>query len=370
MFKPALARLNGWAIKHIGRDWLDYVASNTMTEFNRRWNSFVWTYDLKALVIDVKDEALGVKTITLMPNQHWKQMAPGQHIGLTAHIGGQPVTRYYSLSPVENDCFTITVKRTQNGNLSAWVHEQLRPGMIVDITQAQGHFCYRQQAKVLFITAGAGITPCYSMTKALLDDDQTPDIAFYAQFSTAEDVIFADSLSQWRSCGVTVTTALSRPAPADTPDGAFAPALSLDNIDTLLPDFRERDIYLCGPQGFMDKIIGILQDKGYDLNRLDSERFVAHSAHALSPEDFQAHEAEIYFQHLDKRIQLDVEDQGLTLMQIAERHGVLIEAGCRQGMCGTCKLTLRQGEVAGNTLGNAVYLCTAFPASNLLVLDA
>ena len=67
----------------------------------------------------------------------------------------------------------------------------------------------------------------------------------------------------------------------------------------------------------------------------------------------------------------DVDGAGLDqVMQIAERHQVHIETGCRQGMCGTCKLTLRQGEVSGNTLGNAVYLCTAFPASNKLVLDA
>jgi ferredoxin len=114
----------------------------------------------------------------------------------------------------------------------------------------------------------------------------------------------------------------------------------------------------------------VLQDKGFDMDKLHSERFTAHDVHALTPSDFKTAQAEIYFQHLDKRIALSEADEGLTLMQIAERHQVHLESGCRQGMCGTCKLTLREGEVSGNKLGNAVYLCTSYPASNIVVLDA
>lgn len=370
MLEAVLSRLNRWALKHIGRDWLDYVASNTMTDFNRRWNSFIWTYDLQAIVVSIQDEAPDVKTITLMPNQLWRGMEPGQYITLNVSLDGEAVSRCYSLSPMEDDCFTITVKRVKGGKLSNWVHEQLKPGMVLRIGQPQGHFCYRQQSKILFISAGAGITPCYSMLKSLLGYHIRPDLAMYAQFSTAQDVIFKDTLQRWRSEGLALTTALSRPTQADKASGAFAPTLDVSNIDTLLPDFRERDIYLCGPQGFMDKVIQILKEKGYDLGKLDSERFVAHEIHALTPDDFKTAQAEIYFRHLDRRIQLTEADQGLSLMQIAEQHGVPVETGCRQGMCGTCKLTLREGDVVGNMLGNAVYLCTAFPASNKLVLDA
>jgi ferredoxin-NADP reductase len=370
LLDAGLNRLNRWALKHVGRQWLDYIASNTMTDFNRRWNDFVWTYELKALVLQVKDEAPGVKTVTLMPNQHWKPMTPGQHIDLTAEIGGQCITRTYSLSPMVDECVSITVKHVPGGPMSSWVHAQLKPGMTVPISQPRGHFAYKQQAKVLFVSAGSGITPCHSIAKMLHDSASRLDVGFYAQFSTAADVIFADTLRQWRSQGMAVHTALSRPTVADAQSGVFAQALSADNIESLLPDFKERDIYLCGPQGFMDKVIGILRDKGYDLGRLHTERFTAHDSHKLTHSDFKTAQAEIYFQHLDKHIELTEADEGLSLMQIAERHEVHIETGCRQGMCGTCKLTLREGEVSGNTLGNAVYLCTAFPASSRLVLDA
>jgi len=39
-------------------------------------------------------------------------------------------------------------------------------------------------------------------------------------------------------------------------------------------------------------------------------------------------------------------------------------------MCGSCKLTLKEGKVSGNALGQAVYLCTSYPDSAKVVLDA
>ena len=57
-----------------------------------------------------------------------------------------------------------------------------------------------------------------------------------------------------------------------------------------------------------------------------------------------------------------------SLLQLAHERGIALESGCEQGSCGTCKLTLHEGAVSGNTLGRAVYLCTAYPASRTLVL--
>ncbi len=361
-----LNKVNQWALQRVGRDWLDYLASNTMTQFNRRLNPFIWTYDLKAVVVAVKDEATGVKTITLMPNQHWRTMTAGQHIELTIDIDGVPVSRYYSLSPLVDGQFTITVKRVESGELSPWLYQHLQVGMEVKLNHPQGNFCYQQQEKLLFICAGSGITPCYSMISALQQTATCPDIQLYAQFSRSEDIIFAEQLHNWQQV-MRVDVALTRP---EQRSSDYQTPISDANFTTLFPDFQQRDIYLCGPQGFMDKVITLLKNNGYDLSRLHGERFVAQDYRAAAATDFDISEAEIYFQHLNIRLQLTPADAGKSLMQVAESHGVNIESGCRQGMCGTCKLTLKEGLVTGNSLGSAVYLCTAFPASAKLVLDA
>ncbi|MGE5453277.1 MAG: flavin reductase family protein [Acidobacteriota bacterium] len=362
MLKEGLNAVNRWAIGRLGRQWVDYIASNTMTEFNRRHNDFIWTYELKALIVDIQDEADGVKTFTLLPNQHWKHMKAGQHIEVTACIDGQNVSRYYSLSSMSRGRVAITVKRVQGGALSTWLHEHARVGMALNIHHPEGQFVYRGQSKLLFICAGSGITPCHSMIAACEKLDHTPDIALYAQFSHARDTIFRGALARWKNefdVRVAYTQEAHQP-------GKLLHAASLREQ---YPDLDERDVYLCGPQGFMDHVVSMLKREGFDLARLHGERFVMQDLKEAPGADFDSVGAEVYFQHIDAHISLTAEDKGKTLMEIAESRDLHLEVGCRQGMCGTCKLTLKSGHASGNVLGQAVYLCSAYPASRRLVLD-
>ena len=73
---------------------------------------------------------------------------------------------------------------------------------------------------------------------------------------------------------------------------------------------------------------------------------------------------------LGDHVHLTAADQGKTLLQLAQDHGVDLESGCGQGACGTCKLTVHDGQACGNVMGTTVYLCTAYPGSQHLVLGA
>ena len=96
MLQALKARANVRALQWLGRDRVDYLASNTMTVLNRAVNDFLWTFELKAVVTAVRDEAPGVKTFILMPNQHWQGMQAGQYVEVTVDIDGQSLTRCYS----------------------------------------------------------------------------------------------------------------------------------------------------------------------------------------------------------------------------------------------------------------------------------
>jgi ferredoxin-NADP reductase len=369
MLERLKAGLNRQLLTRIDRSWIDYVVSNTMTEFNRSWNGLLWTYELKAQVLRVDDDASGVKTFTLLPNQHWKHMRAGQHIEVTMEQQGQQHRRHYSLASAQNGAVSITVKRVEGGVVSNWLHDHLKPGMPLTIGHARGQFTLDSPAPVLFICAGSGITPCHALMTDLLQGQRPIDAVFHAQFARKDEVIFERSLRAWQEQGSAVTIGLSRPGTGDVESGRFTPRLNEANFAQMFPDFMSRDIYLCGPQGFMEEVTAILKRQGYDMGRLHTERFTAHRGTGARA-NFSPTDAEIYFQHLDTRITLSEADRGLSLLQIAENHGLHLETGCRQGMCGTCKLTLKEGQVTGNTLGTAVYLCTAFPASCEVVLDA
>lgn len=364
MLQALKARASVRALQWLGRDRVDYLASNTMMVLNRAVNDFLWTYDLKAVVTAVRDEAPGVKSFTLMPNQHWQGMQAGQYVEVTVDADGRTLTRCYSPTVLPDGGIRITVKRAGLGEVSGWMHDWLKPGGVLGLSQAQGCFRYRGQDKLLFLCAGSGITPCHAMIAERLASGDAVDMQLHARFATAADVIFAETLRDWKS-RLPVDIALSR----EVADG-YSALLTPDNFEARYPDFRDRDIYLCGPAGFMESLVLMLTNLGYNLGRLHTERFTQNGGESLGSLDFQSAPPEIRFNHLNATVQLTAEDAGLTLLEAARRHGVPVESGCCKGMCGSCKLTLKEGKVSGNALGQAVYLCTSYPDSAKVVLDA
>lgn len=379
MLERALNSVASWGLDRVGRGSVEYVVSNTMTEFNRRVLPFVWTYDLKALVEQVIDEANDVKTFVLRPNQHWPGMKAGQHIEVLLSSGGQVHHRCYSPSARPDGRLAITVKRKAGGVVSQWLHSAVRPGQVLTLGKPRGHFVLgdpQAQRKVLMLAAGSGITPIASMVAQCLamPPSQRPDLQVMAQFRQPGDVIFRADMRDWSAKGVPVTVALSQPQGALAGDGL----LTVDRLDSAqilrdCPDVAQRHVYLCGPDGFMQKMVQALVALGVPTRHIHTERFemAAAGQQQGDPADLvDLDGAEVVFEHINAAITLKPSDQGKTLLQLANEHGLHLEQGCGKGACGTCKLTVHEGQARGNVLGSSVYLCTSFPASRTLVLGA
>lgn len=344
-----------WALRALGREWLHYITSNTMNVVTTRVAPFFWTYECQAKVLGVSHETHDVMTIELLPNQHFAQAIAGQYIELEVVINGQTHSRCYSLSHLGQQSVAITVKRKQGGLVSSWLFDHARRGMVLPVSRAQGSFVYQGQQQLLMISAGSGITPCYALANEVLAEKPSADVAMIAQFKTDRDVIFSSGLQRLAQlCRVQIALSQS------------AGAVKHDVIACLerSPELLERDIYLCGPAGFMDKVVAYLTSKSYNLARLQVERF-SFEGYAMTGEQTLS---EIYFQSHDATVHMTEADRGKTLLEIAEAHGIELEHGCRAGMCGSCKCHLVHGEVSGNHLGIAVYPCTAYPTSTRLVI--
>lgn len=135
----------------------------------------------------------------------------------------------------------------------------------------------------------------------------------------------------------------------------------------MTPDFIEREIFVCGPPGYMRPSGSLLERLGYPIRRHHEESFgsapVVQSAGPLgSPRGattaqkwtaarwdevrrslslpFQA--AEFVFIQSRK---LALSSRGETVLDIAERYGVLLSSPCRMGVCGTCRLRKIEDEV-------------------------
>ena len=74
LFLRLLDIMHPWLLQTLGRDRMEYIASNTTNELTRKIDPFLWTYDCKAKVIGIRQETADTKTFVLLPNQ--KFIAP------------------------------------------------------------------------------------------------------------------------------------------------------------------------------------------------------------------------------------------------------------------------------------------------------
>ena len=193
------------------------------------------------------------------------------------------------------------------------------------LDQATGDFTLPSPApaKVLFLTAGSGITPVMGMLRNHLDE--LTDVAQVHCAPTASDVIFAGELKEYAADG-----RLALSVNLDDEHGM----LDLARLDALVPDWRERDTWTCGPTGLLDAAEAHWADAGV-AERLHTERF--------RPTVVEPGEGgEITFLTSDLTVEAD---GGTPILDAGEEAGVLMPSGCRMGICFGCVVTMRQGAI-------------------------
>ena len=112
----------------------------------------------------------------IRPGYDWKGHEPGQYLRIGIDIDGRRHWRAYSLTsdPERADgCISITVKNVDEGVVSPYLVRRGRPGSIVCLGGVEGEFMLPDPLpeKLLFISAGSGITPIMSMLRSLEHQD-------------------------------------------------------------------------------------------------------------------------------------------------------------------------------------------------------
>ena len=185
----------------MGREPLAYLTGNTMNLFTTRLSEFFWTYDCKAIVLAVRPETQDAVTVELLPNPHFCQPKPGQHIEVAVDLrdSGELTRRCYSITEATEHSISITVKRNQRALVSTWIHRCLQPGRILDISAPRGQFVFRPQPAVTMICAGSGITPCYAILQDIERNHPATRARLFYRSARPENTLFRYSLNQHRN---------------------------------------------------------------------------------------------------------------------------------------------------------------------------
>jgi stearoyl-CoA 9-desaturase NADPH oxidoreductase len=289
--------------------------------------------ELRGLIVDVHPETADSATVTIKPGWGFSgKYQPGQYVGIGLRIDGRWHWRSYSLTSVprrDNKNITITVKATPEGFLSTHLVNGVRPGTIVRLATPKGEFALPDPppAKILFVTAGSGITPVMAMLRTLKSRGQATDIVHIHSAPSTDDVIFHDELRQLEADQPSYRLHLHL-----TESGGH---LDFNDLSDIVDDWQDRPTWACGPPALLDTVEEVWKDAGRD-DQLHMERFT------IAATDKGGEGGTVRFAISDKEIEID---GATSLLEAGEKVGIQMPFGCRMGICQTCVLPLESGHV-------------------------
>lgn len=309
---------------------------------------------------------------------------PGQFITISPVIGGQTVARCYTLSssPTRPFAFSITVKRVPGGAVSNWLHDHLKPGDNLKACGPAGSFTPvgHPATKLLYLSAGSGVTPLMSMTRAACDMAGNLDIVFVHSARTPTDIIFHGELTRMQAAMpglrvISVCEGLGDTAQWQQPIGR----LDLSLLSQHVPDYQEREIFTCGPQGYMEAVKSLLREAAFDFAHYHQESFdiAALNEEPLIEQAASLNQQDVFTVTLSRSGKTFSMPGNQTVLSAARKAGAIVPSSCSQGICGTCKTALLQGTVDMHHNGGIRQreidkglrlLCCSKPTSDL-VLD-
>jgi ring-1,2-phenylacetyl-CoA epoxidase subunit PaaE len=321
------------------------------------------------------------------------RFTPGQHLTLRCQLAGDDVRRNYSIcAPATTGPLRVAVKRLPDGVFSTFALERLRPGDTIEVMTPSGRFTVPldpDQAKhYCALAAGSGITPVLSILATALEVEPQSRATLVYGNRTSRSIMFLEELADLkdryleRFC---VLHVLSRERQeADLLNGRIdAPKLKV-LLDTVVPPESVDEWFLCGPLEMIETARDTLAERGVELAHIHRELFHVGPAPPRPAPDPAGHTIEAE-DTSEVTILLDGRASTFPLAPSAEPilDAALAVRGdapyaCKNGMCGTCRAKVTEGEVAmdhnyaleeSELAAGFVLACQSHPAAERVTLD-
>ncbi len=212
-----------------------------------------------------------------VPN--WTGHRPGQHVDVrvTTEDGNQAVRSYSIASAPRRGRIELAVERMDDGEVSAYLSERIRPGDGLEFHgPLGGHFVWdpAMEEPLMLVAAGSGIAPIMSIIRArAAAGSRVPTRLIYSSRSF-EEIIYRRELEQLAAEDPTleVVHTLTRQQPPEW--AGYGRRIDRAMLEELAwPAELEPRIYICGSSSFVESVSTRFLELGHAASRIKPERF-------------------------------------------------------------------------------------------------
>ncbi len=316
--------------------------------------------ELQVRVARKTTEALGIASFELVSEdgRALPAFSAGSHVDVQLPGG---LTRQYSLcnDPGESHRYLIGVLRDAGSRGgSRAMHDGVAEGDLLRISAPKNHFPLAHgTSRSILLAGGIGVTPILCMAERLAVTNAPFDMHYCVR--SPDRAAFRERIEK---SGFASNVAFH------FDDGDEAQKLQIAQV--LAARGPGVHLYVCGPKGFMDWVLGSARAAGWPEDQLHFEFFGAEVVKSETDESFQVKLAS------SGRIVVVPKDK--TVTEALSEAGVEIPTSCEQGVCGTCLTRVLEGEIDHKDMyltpeeqarNDQFTPCCSRSLSPLLVLD-
>jgi predicted ferric reductase len=196
---------------------------------------------------------------------------PGQYANVVFLSKGRWSPHPFSFSAAPNGRF-LRVSIKAAGDFTDRVRE-LTPGTPVLLDGPLGAFTAAQpRDKYLMVAGGIGITPIRALIESLAASGR--DIVLLYSVKTADDLVFASELrTMIAQCHFILSRHSENAEAGETNVGHERGRIDKRMLARLVPDVRDREVFICGPQPMMKVVAAALGELRVRESSIHYEQF-------------------------------------------------------------------------------------------------
>lgn len=232
---------------------------------------------IKARISDIRNLTPSVKLFEIDLGGQTFTYVPGQWVNLELQTGAADQNAAFSITSTPNgeNVIEIAVKRVENLPTSRFLHDQLKIGDDINISQAHGETVLpdniAQNQPIVFIAGGTGVTPFVSMLRKIYSIDRHFHSTLLYSVTSADECLFYDELYEmeqaYESFQFLLTTTREAAHHADYFGRINSEMLKLTGLD------HKAQYYLCGPPQMVDDIAALLADLGVAASHIHYDKW-------------------------------------------------------------------------------------------------